>query len=74
MPGVQHGEPEEIADSLRQLRETYGITYFATLDTRGNLEAFANVISQFGRGEAQVWRRGRRLSRGGVEAVAVSRR
>ena len=48
MPGVQHGSPEEIADALRQLRQTHGITYFATLDRGGNLEAFAKVISQFG--------------------------
>ena len=45
MPGVQHGTKEEIADSLRELKETYGITYFATMGS--NLEAFGTVIGQF---------------------------
>lgn len=44
LPGVLHGTAYEIADSLRQLRETYGITYFTTTDP--NLEALGKVISQ----------------------------
>jgi len=47
LPGVQHGSEQDIADSLRQLRETRGITYFAVMEYGGNLEAFGKVISQF---------------------------
>jgi probable F420-dependent oxidoreductase len=47
LPGVQHGSEQDIADSLRQLRDTQGITYFAVMEYGGNLEAFGKVISQF---------------------------
>lgn len=47
LPGVQHGSEQDIADSLRQLRGTQGITYFAVMEYGGNLEAFGKVISQF---------------------------
>ena len=46
LPGVRHGSPRGIADSLRELRETHGISYFIAMDVGGNLEAFGKVISQ----------------------------
>ena len=46
LPGVQHGSPRGIADSLRELRETHGISYFIAMDVGGNLEALGKVISQ----------------------------
>lgn len=47
LPGVRHGSEQEIADALRELRDTYGITYFIAMEFGGNLDAFGKVISQF---------------------------
>ncbi|MFD2419944.1 TIGR03621 family F420-dependent LLM class oxidoreductase [Amycolatopsis pigmentata] len=44
LPGVLHGSAGEVADSLRGIRETYGISYFATADRY--LAPLAKVISQ----------------------------
>lgn len=45
LPNVLHGTEQDIADRIRELRDTYGITYFAV--TAAYQEPFAKVISQF---------------------------
>ena len=45
LPNVLHGTEQDIADRIRELRDTYGITYFAV--TAAYQEPFATVISQF---------------------------
>lgn len=44
LPGVLHGTEQEIADSIRRLRDTYGITYITIIGP--HLEPFGKVISQ----------------------------
>ena len=46
LPGVLHGSEQDNADAVRRLRETYGITYFITLQMGANLESFGKVISR----------------------------
>ena len=46
LPGILYGSEQEIADTLRGLRETYGITYFITLERGKNMESLGKVISQ----------------------------
>jgi len=44
MPSVLSGSPPEMADTLRGLREKYGLTSFTVQDN--NLDAFAKVIAE----------------------------
>ncbi len=44
MPGVLSGTPRDIADKLRGLRDTYGLTYFTVQDNHA--EYFAKVIAE----------------------------
>jgi probable F420-dependent oxidoreductase len=46
LPGVLHGTAQENADALRELHDTYGFTYFATLGAGENMAALGQVISQ----------------------------
>lgn len=44
LPGVLHGTEDEIAETLRHYRDTYGLTYFTALTP--HLEAFGKVIAR----------------------------
>nr|WP_280267814.1 TIGR03621 family F420-dependent LLM class oxidoreductase [Nocardia wallacei] len=44
LPGVLHGSPSSIADTLRHYRDTYSISYFSVAETQ--LNTMAEVIEQ----------------------------
>ncbi|MCP2257059.1 putative F420-dependent oxidoreductase, MSMEG_2516 family [Streptoalloteichus tenebrarius] len=44
LPGVLRGSPASMADTLREYRETYGLSYFTV--TEPGMDAFAEVIAQ----------------------------